>query len=66
MSTQPALLNAENAEGAEILGGRTPTGGSGRRIGHPSWATTLVLALCSLSVLIPLYVTVSMAFKTTE
>ena len=29
------------------------------------WALTIVLALCSLTVLVPLYVTVTMAFKTT-
>ncbi|BAS12091.1 part of a binding-protein-dependent transport system [Arthrobacter sp. Hiyo8] len=29
------------------------------------WTLTTVLALCSLTVLVPLYVTVSMAFKTT-
>ena len=66
MSTQPALVN-DNIPVIETLVGRAAPGGSlRRRIGHPSWATTLLLALCSLTVLIPLYVTVSMAFKTTE
>ncbi len=66
MSTQPALVN-ESIQGVETLEGRAPQGGaSRRRIGHPSWTTTLILALCSFTVLIPLYVTISMAFKTTE
>ncbi|WP_344721974.1 carbohydrate ABC transporter permease [Nesterenkonia halobia] len=32
--------------------------------GRPSWSRTLLLVLCSLTVLLPFYVTVSMAFKT--
>jgi raffinose/stachyose/melibiose transport system permease protein len=31
-----------------------------------NWPATIILAVCSLTVLIPLYVTVSMAFKTTK
>ena len=31
-----------------------------------NWPTTIVLAICSLAIIIPLYVTVSMAFKTTK
>ena len=31
-----------------------------------SWPTTITLIVCSLAVLIPLYVTISMAFKTTK
>ena len=38
------------------------TGGEDR----PSWGTTLVLVLCTLAVIVPLYATVTMAFKTTE
>lgn len=36
------------------------------RIGtdRPNWAATIILAICTLTVLVPLYVTVSMAFKT--
>jgi raffinose/stachyose/melibiose transport system permease protein len=64
MSTQPALVS-ENIQGIETLEGRPPNGGAFRhRIGHPSWTTTLVLALCSFTVIIPLYVTISTAFKT--
>ena len=67
MSTQPALVN-ENIQAIENLeGGAAPADSSRRRrIGRSSWKTTLLLALCSLTILIPLYVTVSMAFKTTE
>lgn len=36
-----------------------------QRIGGVNWSLTLVLALCSLTVIVPLYVTVTMAFKTT-
>jgi raffinose/stachyose/melibiose transport system permease protein len=66
MSTQPALVN-ESIQGIENLEGGPARGESSRRrrIGHPSWKITLLLAVCSLSVLIPLYVTVAMAFKTT-
>jgi raffinose/stachyose/melibiose transport system permease protein len=49
------------------------TGGGGRsgrghrrRLGGTNWTLTVVLGLASLTVLIPLYVTLSMAFKTTE
>ncbi len=31
-----------------------------------SWSTTIILLLCTLTVIVPLYVTVSMAFKTTK
>ncbi len=65
MTTQPALVS-ETTQGVENLEGGAPRGGSfRRRIGGPSWTTTLLLALCSLTVLVPLYVTISMAFKTT-
>jgi raffinose/stachyose/melibiose transport system permease protein len=36
----------------------------GRR-GRGNWTLTIVLVVCALSVLVPLYVTLSMAFKTT-
>ncbi|WP_255595907.1 carbohydrate ABC transporter permease [Cellulomonas sp. C5510] len=53
-------------------GGRTPTTGTtpggrparGDRAARVSWSGTVVLALCAVTVLLPLYVTVSMAFKT--
>lgn len=53
-------------------GGRTPTAGTtpggrparGDRAERVSWSGTLVLVLCAVTVLLPLYVTVAMAFKT--
>ncbi|CCH77839.1 Binding-protein-dependent transport systems inner membrane component [Nostocoides japonicum T1-X7] len=39
--------------------------GRRQRLGT-NWTITIVLAVCSLSVLVPLYVTISMAFKTTK
>lgn len=33
---------------------------------RPKWPVTIILAICTLTVLIPLYVTVSMAFKSTS
>ena len=66
MTTQPALV-AETVQGWRTSRAAPPRRGPcRRRIGRGSWTTTLLLALCSLTVLIPLYVTVSMAFKTTE
>ncbi|MDO8148925.1 MULTISPECIES: carbohydrate ABC transporter permease [unclassified Isoptericola] len=65
MTTQPALA-VEDVEAGETL--------TDRRAGRPArrrttsrrgLALTLVLALCSLTVLVPLYVTIAMAFKTT-
>lgn len=37
-----------------------------RRHDRFNWPLTIVLAVCSLSILVPLYVTLSMAFKTTS
>lgn len=66
MSTQPALVS-ENIQGVENLEGGPARGGSFRqRMARGSWKSTLVLALCTVTVLIPLYVTVAMAFKTKE
>jgi raffinose/stachyose/melibiose transport system permease protein len=46
----------------------TARGGDKKPRGHDkfSWPLTIVLAVCSLSILVPLYVTLSMAFKTTR
>ena len=35
------------------------------RIEKVSWSTTIILILCTVTVLLPLYVTITMAFKTT-
>ena len=37
---------------------------TGRRGGRSNWPVTVLLVICALSVLVPLYVTVTMAFKT--
>ena len=66
MSTQPALVG-ETVQAVENLeGGAARGGGFRRRLGRGSWRTTAILALCTLTILVPLYVTVAMAFKTTE
>lgn len=35
------------------------------KIERPNWSGTIILILCTVTVLLPLYVTISMAFKTT-
>lgn len=35
------------------------------KIERPNWSGTIILILCAVTVLLPLYVTISMAFKTT-
>ncbi|GAA4174140.1 carbohydrate ABC transporter permease [Gryllotalpicola koreensis] len=62
MTTQLTVRQPESvvAAGAPRTAGRT---GAARR--RTNWPLTIVLAVCSLTVLIPLYVTLSMAFKTT-
>ena len=66
MSVQPALV-AKDLDAADILDGkgarsqpRYRTRGGGRS----GWSLTVVLLLCGVTVIIPLYVTISMAFKT--
>lgn len=64
MSTQQSNLPAaKSAVAVAETQGAKPR--MGRRIGGTNWPATIVLAVCSLSVLVPLYVTISMAFKTT-
>ena len=58
MSSAPSIIQAEPAAAAK--GRRLPAGPE--RI---QWPATIILIVCTLSVLVPLYVTVSMAFKTT-
>lgn len=63
LTSQPALA-FEQADVSVDLKKQPPT----RRFGmeRVSWSTTIVLTLCAVTVLLPLYVTVSMALKTTE
>ncbi|MBG6054931.1 raffinose/stachyose/melibiose transport system permease protein [Salinibacterium sp. CAN_S4] len=56
MAIQPALLSGPKARRSSLssdLGGR-----------KPSFSLTIVLLLCAVTVIVPLYVTLSMAFKT--
>ena len=63
MSTQPALVAEDAAAFAPADDHRRKSPATrGERV---SWSTTIILLLCAVTVLLPLYVTVSMAFKTT-
>ncbi|MFC3298044.1 carbohydrate ABC transporter permease [Arthrobacter agilis] len=67
MSVQPALVarDIDAAATAEGKGTRRRSRrGSEGRSGNSSWSLTIVLLLCAVTVVIPLYVTISMAFKT--
>ncbi|HEX5857116.1 MAG TPA: carbohydrate ABC transporter permease [Microbacterium sp.] len=65
MSVQPALV-VETVEATEVLEGRKPRPAGGRTgMERVNWSGTIILILCAVTVLLPLYVTVSMAFKTT-
>ena len=67
MSVQPALV-ARDIDAAEMLDGKDPRSKPRSRAkkngGRSKWSLTVVLLLCSISVIAPLYVTISMAFKT--
>lgn len=66
MTTQPALVGETVRGGADLVGAPLRGGSFRRRFSRGSWRTTLLLAVCSLTVLVPLYVTLAMAFKTKE
>ena len=67
MSTSQPALAFESAE----VAADTSTGATKTRRDRPpmlervNWSTTIILMLCAVTVLLPLYVTISMAFKTT-
>jgi raffinose/stachyose/melibiose transport system permease protein len=63
MSVQPALV-VETIEATEVLEGRAPKPTNRFRMERVNWTGTIIIALCAVTVLIPLYVTISMAFKT--
>jgi raffinose/stachyose/melibiose transport system permease protein len=66
MSVQPALV-VETVEATETLEGVHPRRAGGRfAMERVNWSGTIILILCAVTVLLPLYVTVMMAFKTTE
>jgi len=61
-TSQPALA----FEQADATLGRTPARPAKRpRMERVNWSSTVILVLCAVTVLLPLYVTISMAFKTT-
>ncbi len=65
MSVQPALV-IETVEATEVLEGVAPKPARGRfSMERVNWSGTIILILCAITVLLPLYVTVTMAFKTT-
>lgn len=67
MTVQPALV-AEDVDAERTLAGdaarKTSRGRSPME--RVNWSTTIILLLCTITVLIPLYVTLSMAFKTSS
>jgi len=65
MTTQAALA-IEDINAERVLDGDSPRKKAARRDRGErwNWSGTVILILCSLTVLVPLYVTVSMAFKT--
>ncbi len=65
MTVQPALA-VEDVDAERTLAGDAPRkAGRGRSaMERVNWSTTIILLLCTITVLIPLYVTLSMAFKT--
>ncbi len=65
MSVQPALV-LEDVHATEVLEGAPPRVTPRRRFAmeRVNWPGTIIIALCAITVLVPLYVTISMAFKT--
>lgn len=65
MTTQPALA-VEDMTAERVLAGDNALKPARSRFAmeRVNWPGTIVLALCALTVLVPLYVTVTMAFKT--
>jgi raffinose/stachyose/melibiose transport system permease protein len=64
MSVQPALV-VETVEATEVLEGYAPKPARSRfRMERVNWSGTIIIALCAITVIIPLYVTLTMAFKT--
>ena len=65
MTTQPALA-VEDMTAERVLAGDDARKPARSRFAmeRVNWPGTIVLALCAITVLVPLYVTVMMAFKT--
>ena len=65
MAIQQALV-VEDVDAARTLGtGRARVRAPRVRMERVNWPATIILMLCAVTVLVPLYVTISMAFKTT-
>lgn len=65
MTSQPALAFEQVEQGLDLQ--RTKPAKSRRvKMERVNWSGTIILILCAVTVLLPLYVTISMAFKTTE
>ncbi|MFE7844283.1 carbohydrate ABC transporter permease [Microbacterium sp. NPDC057407] len=62
VTSQPALA-FEQADVSLGLQSKRPA--KRPKMERPNWSWTVILILCAVTVLLPLYVTVSMAFKTT-
>ncbi|TQJ30763.1 carbohydrate ABC transporter permease [Microbacterium sp. SLBN-146] len=64
MTVQPALV-VDDVDATVTLEDRRARRRTARPSnGRPSWSTTIILILCAVTVLIPLYVTIVTAFKT--
>ncbi|PKI91484.1 ABC transporter permease [Actinomycetales bacterium SN12] len=61
MTTQPAITTASTTAIVLDPAGRRPR----QKMERVNWSGTIILILCAVTVLLPLYVTISMAFKTT-
>jgi raffinose/stachyose/melibiose transport system permease protein len=64
MTTQPALEFEQVEPSLDLRTARTSTSPRLKRE-RVNWSSTIILILCAVTVLLPLYVTISMAFKTT-
>ncbi len=62
-TSQPALAFEQADASIDLREQRRPLRAAMERV---NWSSTIVLTLCAVTVLLPLYVTISMAFKTTE
>lgn len=62
VTSQPALA-FEQADVSLGLQSKRPA--TRPKMERPNWSWTIILILCAVTVLLPLYVTISMAFKTT-
>lgn len=62
--TTPSTLTAGDIYRAESAPAETGRRRSGLKVERVNWPGTIILVLCAVTVLLPLYVTLSMAFKT--